>query len=236
MEYVGRFLGGVIGVVAVVLINGGYVYKTTCPLASGGTQTSWTWGINDIVPYIRNTTAPCYSHTGTRLALSGIGIWPLGHSTEAKTDSRKNRAAAESLRVATASITTEYARERTATAAFIREAKAKGLTPVVRQRLIRLFNRSIAEFQAIKDSLDRPINAADQQLVDGRDALSTWLGYQVAINRLFVSASSYKQWMDEVNAQFGSKLNDVDSRLRYLSLAIEARYPQVNDWGFLPAK
>lgn len=72
-----RVLG--VGAIALIflLINGGYVYRTKCPLPSGGTQTSWTYGINDILPYIRSTSAPCKSHTGTRLALSAIGISPI---------------------------------------------------------------------------------------------------------------------------------------------------------------
>ncbi len=104
MGYVASLLGGAAVIVALVLVNGGYVYKTTCPLASGGSQTSWTYGINDIVPYIRKTKAPCYSHTGTRLALSWVGIRPLGHSTKSKAITAEDRAAADSLQVATTTL------------------------------------------------------------------------------------------------------------------------------------
>ncbi len=121
-------------------------------------------------------------------------------------------------------------------AAFTQELKAKGLTPAVRRELIGLFNGVNAVYQGIKDKLDRPIKASDPQLIDARKSLSTYLGYQIAVNKLFFSSSSVKDYGDRVNAQYGSKLPAVVQRLRFLSVAIEARYPQVKDWGFLPAK
>src|SRR6266508_2071649 len=85
-------LMGTVGIAA-LLLNGGYVYKTSCPLASGGTQTTWTYGIDDILPYIRHTSEPCTAHTGTRLVLSAIGIAPLGnHGAEARADARSGLA------------------------------------------------------------------------------------------------------------------------------------------------
>lgn len=63
--------------VVVFLANGGYVYKTTCPLPAGGSQSSWTWAIDDVIPYTRQTAAPCVSHSGARLLLSALGISPL---------------------------------------------------------------------------------------------------------------------------------------------------------------
>ncbi len=244
MRYVGQIfsgaaaLGGVtLGLGAFALINGGYVYKTTCPLASGGSQTSWTYAIVDILPYIRRTKEPCHSHTSTRLALSGIGIWPLGHSTtKARATTAGDREAVESLRVATAEITTEYARERRLSAAFTKEAKAKGFTPAIRQKLIRLLKDTRGALQAIKDKLDRPIKASDSQLLDTRAALSEWIGYQVAVDDLFFSSSSPQDWLNRGEKQYGSKLNDVVARLHYLSVTIQARFPQVKDWSFLPAK
>jgi len=230
------FLGGVAVVVALLLVNGGYVYKTTCPLASGGSQSSWTYGINDIIPYIRKTSPPCRSHTGTRLALSGIGIWPLGHGTKAETLTTEDQKAVRSLQVATAEITREYARERRFTAALRREARAKGVTPAIRAKIARGMSDTIAALQAIKDKLDRPIQASDAQLIDARTSLSTWLAYQLAIDKLFTSSSSYQQWVKRANGLYGAKLDDVIARLRYLSVVIQARFPQVNDWSFLPAK
>jgi hypothetical protein len=73
-------------VLVLLLVNGGFVYKTTCPLASGGTQTSWTWAINDIIPYTRSTSPPCSSHTATRLLLSTVGAWPLHRATASASD------------------------------------------------------------------------------------------------------------------------------------------------------
>jgi hypothetical protein len=173
------FLGGVAVVVAFLLINGGYVYKTTCPLASGSSETSWTYNILDIIPYTRDTKPPCSSHTATRLALSWIGIWPLEHGTKAKAITPADRTAAENLREATSAIVAEYARERTVGASLTNETNTKGLTAATRQKFIRLVNDGSAKYQVIKDEVDRPIAASDPQLIEARKALSTWLGYQV---------------------------------------------------------
>jgi hypothetical protein len=84
-----RILGAVTVAALFLVVNGGYVYKTQCPLPGGGVTASWTYGINDILPYIRTTSAPCVSHTGTRLALSALSIWPL-HSTHQPATSSSN--------------------------------------------------------------------------------------------------------------------------------------------------
>jgi len=46
MEWAGKVLIGVVVVVVLLLVNGGYVYKTTCPLANGstpGTRLALAW-------------------------------------------------------------------------------------------------------------------------------------------------------------------------------------------------
>ena len=75
-----RLLGiaaGSVVVLVLLVVNGGYVYKTTCPNSGGSETTSWVYGIDDVLPYTRSTSPPCYSHTATRLLLSSIGIAPL---------------------------------------------------------------------------------------------------------------------------------------------------------------
>jgi hypothetical protein len=191
-----------------------------------------TYGIVDILPYIRSTSPPCSSHTGTRLALSWIGVWSLGNSTKAVAITPADRAAAEGLRVATSATSTEYAQESAASAAATREMKAKGVTTAIRQKLIRSVNDAIAAWQRIKSPLDLPSKATDAQLIDARKSLSTYLGYLITTDHLLLSGASGK----DINAQYGSKLQAIYQHLRYLAFVIEARYPQVKDWSFLPAK
>ena len=237
MKSLASILGGIAFVAVLLLVNGGYVYKTTCPLASGSNQVTWSYGINDLVPYIRSTDPPCRSHTTTRLALSVIGIWPLGHGTTQASPTAADHAAADSLQTATAAITAEYARERTHSAALRQEANTDGVTPVVRQKFVSYLNEGETALQSIKVELDRTgTEASDPQLVESRNALSAYLGYQVAADRLFFSSSSVNDWGKQVAAQYGSKLTSVLARLRYLSIAVQGRYPQVKEWGFLPAK
>jgi hypothetical protein len=237
MRYLAGFLGGAVVLAAVLIINGGFVYKTTCPTPTGGHTTSWTYGIDDIVPYTRKTDPPCYSHTGTRLLLSAVRIWPLANGT-AKTNpvTATDRAAAESLGTAVSAISTEYTRERKLVASLTSEARAQGVTPAVRRRFVRLLAGTVAALESIKSRVDRSPEPSDSQLVDTRDALSTYLRYQIEIDQLFSSSSSLQDWSDKVKARYGRKLFDVVGRLRFLSVPVQERFPQVKDWSFLPPK
>jgi len=89
-----RIIGALTVAALFLLVNGGYVYKTQCPLPGGSVTASWTYGINDILPYIRTTSAPCVSHTGTRLALSALSIWPLHSAHQPATSSSNTDSAA----------------------------------------------------------------------------------------------------------------------------------------------
>lgn len=229
-------VGGVALLLTLLLVNGGYIYKTSCPLSSGGTQTNWTYGIDDIVPYVRSTSPPCSDHTGTRLLLSAVGIWPLGKGTAAQTITPSDLAAAGVLEVATSAINLEFAQERTQMAPITRKIDDLGLTAGNRQELVGAIERSVVVFQRIQGALNRPTKASDSQLIMATRDLSTWLGYQIAINQLLLTASSPKNVLATANAEFGTKLTAVIEQLRFLSIGIQARYPNVSAWGFLPAK
>jgi hypothetical protein len=236
VAWIGSVLGGIAFVIVFALINGGYVYKTTCPLASGGSESSWTYAINDIIPYTRSTNAPCHGHTGTRLALSGLGIWPLGHKSTTHELTAEDQQAAESLRVATSAITAEYAFERQTSDRLRAESNNfQAMTPKVRTEFANYINTAAANYEKIKANLDKPTAATDQQLIDTRKALSEWLGYIVGVNSLFQTSSSIEDWQAKTK-QYLPKLRDSASRLRYLSVAVQTRFPQVKEWGFLPAK
>jgi hypothetical protein len=52
-------LGGVAVALVIILINTGYIYKTTCQTPSGGSESSWSYNIDDILPYSRSASPPC---------------------------------------------------------------------------------------------------------------------------------------------------------------------------------
>ena len=66
-----------------VAINGGYIYRTQCAGAGGSTDTSWSYKINQIVPYIGYSKTGCETHTATRVALNSLGIWKFHPSPTA---------------------------------------------------------------------------------------------------------------------------------------------------------
>ena len=71
--------------VVLLVVNGGYVYRTQCPHVDGSTETSWRYGISDIVPYVGYSQSGCQVHTATRLLLDAIGIWKLHDPTPSTT-------------------------------------------------------------------------------------------------------------------------------------------------------
>jgi hypothetical protein len=81
LSSLGGALGVVLVVVVIVLVNGGYVYRTQCPHLQGSTETSWSYHINDIAPYVGYSRSGCQVHTATRLALDWVGVWKLHAAT-----------------------------------------------------------------------------------------------------------------------------------------------------------
>jgi hypothetical protein len=128
------------------------------------------------------------------------------------------------LHVATATLTPEYARERKVPAALTREVQANGLTQARRTRLIGLLNDADVAYQRIKYVLDRPIQASDPRLIDGRKSLDL-VGYQIGVSRLMFSSSSAKDWQDKINTHYGNKLPAVLQRLQFLSVGNSDQVP-----------
>jgi hypothetical protein len=239
-----RILGGLgsvaVGLAVVVgflLINGGYVYRTKCPLASGATQTKWTYGIDDILPYIRSTSAPCKSHTGTRLLLSAVGIAKINdggsNTAPASNVTPEDTASAEALATATSAITSEYDRERSTTAPLQLAIKSQGLTPALRQKLLQEIGRAANHLLAIKKTLDRTAPAKDSQLAETQRVLSLWLAREVEADRVLLTSSTNAEFMRRTR-EVALKIEPLSRRLQTLSVEIQAKYPNVTDWGFLP--
>jgi hypothetical protein len=239
-----RILGG-LGSVAVgltvavvfLLINGGYVYRTKCPLSSGGTQTNWTYGIDDILPYIRSTSYPCKSHTGTRLLLSAVGIAKINdggsNTAPASNVTPTDAAAAEALATATSAITAEFDNERRTIAPLQTAIKSQGLTPAVKQKLLLEIERAANRMQAIKRTLDSTAPANDSELAETQRVLSLWLARQVEGDRVILTASTNAEF-ERRTTEVARKIQPLSRRLQTLSVEIQAKYPNVTDWGFLP--
>jgi hypothetical protein len=230
-------VGGVVGFVVIFLfINGGYVYRTKCPLPSGGTQTSWTYGINDVIPYVRSTSAPCKSHSGTRLALSAVGVWPIhdGFSASSSHVTQQDREAADALANATTALSAELKREQRLTNELRDQARAAGgATPAIQHKLLSLITADVTRFEAIKTDLDNSTQAKDPELAEARREVSLYAAREIESNRAFLTSSSLAKAERKSNAAL-RKVVPVVHRLQQLAPDIQARYPNVKDWSFLP--
>jgi hypothetical protein len=239
-----RLLGGLgsiatgvtVGVIF-LLINGGYVYRTKCPLPGGSTQTHWTYGIDDILPYIRSTSPPCKSHTGTRLLLSAVGIAKIddggSNTAPASNVTPADTAAADALAMATSAITAEYDNERRILAPIQPALKSQGLTPALKQKLVQELDRGANRLLAIKKTLDGAAPADDSELAETQRILSLWLARQVEIYRVFLTTNTSAEY-ERRTTDLARKIHPLSQRLQTLSVEIQAKYPNVTDWGFLP--
>jgi len=150
MNTIFSLAGGAAAVVIALLLNLGYVYKTSCP--SG---TSWHYSaLDDVIPYTRQAAAPCHTHSATRLALSAIGIAKVKETSgtgASATADKANQQAADTLREATAVITAEYARQRSLVAQF----QNGNLTMAERRaRFAKGIEGTITGFRETKNRLD----------------------------------------------------------------------------------
>jgi hypothetical protein len=234
-----RFVATALGVGAFVLfallVNGGYVYRTKCPLPSGGTETSWTYGINDVLPYIRSTSAPCKSHTGTRLALSEVGVFPIhdGFSVPSSHVTQQDREAADALANATAAISTHFKRERKETTAFRHDLQAAGFTRALYARFLRIVQSEDKDLGSIKKDLDNSTRAKDTELAEAQRDLSLWLAREIESNSAYLTSSSFAEAQKKSHTAL-LKAVPVVRRLQTLAPDLQAKYPNVKDWGFLP--
>jgi len=81
-------VGALVVIVAVLLANGGYAYRSQCPQASGSVETSWSYQISSVVPYLRYSRSGCAVHSATRVGLAKLGIWKIsdGHGATGTVD------------------------------------------------------------------------------------------------------------------------------------------------------
>jgi hypothetical protein len=244
MRALGGALAGLVGIVGVAVliatINGGYVYRVQCPQA-GHTETEWTYRWESVVPYIGYSREGCTTHTATRLALDKVGVWELdddGASANADVEKGpsvgpRDRRVAAGLASSTEAVSVEFARERRV-AADLQQRTASGVTPALRREALSVVETGSRRLLRIKRDLDQLPVAADPDLAETQRLLSLWLAMQVQANRLLLTATSRGD-LDERAETLGKRLSPVVGRLQELSVEVQAKYPNVRRWDFLPA-
>ncbi len=89
-------IGGLVAVLVIALINGGYVYRTKWATGDGHVRTHWTYELFNFIPYIGTSETGCETHSGTHVALSALGIFPIhSHLAEKGKDVRAGNAVNE---------------------------------------------------------------------------------------------------------------------------------------------
>lgn len=231
------FATGTLTAFVIAAVNGGYVYKTTCPMPSGATSTSWTYGIDDVLPYIRQVSEPCETHTASRLALSAIGIAPLHGSkrdvpnaSTARADARAARDFAKSE----AAIITEFQREVLVAAGLTAQLNSGKLS---RQEMAAKFKpvllETVVNMRRILSAASAAPPADDSDLRQAQLDLRRWLRLQLKSDGLILSTLSGSSTSAELTAQtkrirqqLGAVSKDLQKRTELLSPA----YPSIRLW------
>jgi len=135
---------------------------------------------------------------------------------------------------ATAAISAEYDRERKASAALTAEVKSRGgFTSALRQKFFLLGERGANHFVAIKTNLDRSTRASDSELAETQRVLSLWLARQIEVDRVLLTSRTTAEFQRRTR-EIALKIQPLSRRLQTLSADVQAKYPNVTAWGFLP--
>lgn len=93
-----RIVGGIAIALFFGLMVGGMAYKVECPAGGGSTYQRWEFLPETPIPYLfPPSQSGCSTHSGTRVALSGIGLFPLKN---APTSSPANESQSDSVKYA----------------------------------------------------------------------------------------------------------------------------------------
>lgn len=137
---VGAVVGFLISLLVIAVLIGGYSYRKTCPTAAQGIERSWTFQIAAFLPYIfKPSETDCSVHSGTRVALSAIGLFKI-----------KNETAGQIARQDAANATSPgriYFDEVYAAMADMKAATANGISGL--QQLVGIYSQADAKLHSI---------------------------------------------------------------------------------------
>jgi len=212
---------GILGLV--VLVNGGYVYRTSCPRADGRVETSWQWRINDVIPYLGYSVSDCQSHTATRELLSAVGIWKLnGHVSSSGAANQEAAAQLGSIKDRIGLMD-------------IRINAVKPSSPLTRAAIVDYVDRLqpvIADYA----QLARSASSAQSKLAPFTDP-DVRTAWGLLTHRSHLTVSEYRRITDELRTgtydafridviTAKAQITQIDSRFQTLALRINSRYSQ----------
>lgn len=166
------------------------------------------------------------------LAFVGAGCGSSSGSSVSPAEA-KNIRAVGALVAAIAGINAELDRQHRVSGTLSNEIRAKGLTPALRRRLVRVFEPAVAHFIAIRRRLDTAPPAADPLLAKTQRTLSLWLGRQIQADRIAVTAKTNAGYLSRTK-KLSPQITRLTRRLETLAPRVQKKYPGVSDWKFLP--
>lgn len=230
-------VGGLIAVtpvlIAFLLFNGGFVYRTTCPLAGGGQQTTWSQGLFDVLPYTRQTEPPCEADTLTRVALNSVGLFEESDpgAGQIEVTAADQRAVSKLSEVVTA-ISDQFKRERTLIAPFQEKADRGEITDDDREAALAMLEDIEATYEATREEIRDIPEADDDDLREARGHLLRWAEFQIASMRILRTSGSGEETREALEEEY-EDIPDVGNRLSVLGAILETRYDDAGDWSFL---
>ena len=156
-----------------------------------------------------------------------------GSGSSVSPSEAKNVRAVGALVAAIASINAEFERQHRLGGNLSQEIRAKGLTPALRRRLVRVFEPAVEHFIKIRRRLDSHPLGADPLLAKTQRTLSLWLARQIDADRIAVTARTNAGYLSRTK-RVSRKIVRLTRRLETLSVRVQTKYPGVSDWKFLP--
>lgn len=219
-----------------VFANGGYVWRDDCMTARGSVETSYSYRINQLVPYLAPSEPGCSYYSGTRVLASAVGFWEIptvrGTSTETSSTASAETArfvtgASEALEV----VSRDWERQKGL------EDEVRGLS---RSETIEVLRRSLdttkTTYEEQIDRLRRLPDPSDDDLVVLRSSLTDWMRLQLAAQDVFMTAFESGASREEMDARQAELADDLQRRratLLRMRAVLPSRYPELDSWSFL---
>lgn len=220
----------------ILLANGGFVWREDCMTARGSVQTSHTYRINQVIPYLAPSEAGCSYYSGTRVAASAIGFWKIPDVKRARAESSTN-ASPETARFVAgaadvlAAVSTDWEGQKELRANVLGVDRSEAIAMVRRG-----FDKTEAAYEEQIDRLEGLSDPSDDELALLKTSLTGWLRIQLSANEITLTALDGGGGTEQINRELEGLADDLISArtsLLRLRAVLPSRYPELDSWTFL---
>jgi hypothetical protein len=228
-------LGVIAVILLIVVINGGYVWRSDCATSRGTVKTSYSYSLYQLVPYLAPSESGCSYYSGTRVIASAIGFWKIPDANGGNAAPSSSPETAQFVAGASDvldAISKDWQRQLA--------LQRRGFQGLGRDEAIARFRTGAARIEATYeravDRLERLPDPSDDDLTLLRTSLTEWLRLQLAVGDVLLRAIERGATSEELERDTAQFLDDFRSNrttLLRLRAVLPSRYPELDNWVFL---